>query len=89
MIEIITKSLKVIRENKIVPAGKYRVVIAYAPPLNTTFLGSVGNSGVPPYATPNGLGSLGGIHYGPAAVASDATGVYMLNSVEEGIGGLR
>lgn len=63
--------------------------MAYYPPLNTTFLGSVGNSGTPPYPTLDGLGSLGGIHFGPSAVTSDSPFLYLLHASEEGLGGLR
>ena len=66
------------------PAGKYRWRMAYLDGIKAAFAASVGNSGRPPYRTPDGLGSIGGAHGGPMAVAADTEGVYMLNGGEEG-----
>lgn len=66
------------------PPGDYRYRIGCFDRVKTTFHGSVGNSGLPVYRTQDGLGSIGGTHGGPVAVAADDDGVYMLNSVEEG-----
>lgn len=71
------------------PAGNYQAVIAYYPPLTTTFAGSVGNSGSPPFPTSDGKGAFGGVHYGPSSVAGDSSGLYLLHTIEEGIGGVR
>lgn len=77
------------REERIVPAGEYRVVVAQFPKLEAKFLASIGNSASPPYSTADGRGSYGGQHYGPSAVATDETGVFILHAFEEGRGGLR
>ncbi len=66
------------------PPGNYRYRLGYFDGVMTTFYGSVGNSGRPVYRTNDGLGSIGGTHGGPSAVAADADGIYMLHSVEEG-----
>jgi hypothetical protein len=66
------------------PPGKYRYRLGYFDRVKTSFYGSVGNSGRPVYRTKDGLGSIGGTHGGPVAVAADNDGVYMLHSVEEG-----
>lgn len=71
------------------PAGTYKAVIAYYPPLTTKFSGSVGNSGIPPFPTSDGKGSFGGVHFGPSAVVGDSSGLYLLHTIEEGIGGVR
>ena len=71
------------------PAGKYRWRMAYLDGIKATFAASVGNSGRPPYRTPDGFGSIGGVHNGPAAVAADSEGIYMLNGGEEGQKSLR
>lgn len=66
------------------PPGNYKYRLGYFDGVKTTFYGSVGNSGRPVYRTNDGLGSIGGTHGGPSAVAADADGIYMLHSVEEG-----
>ena len=66
------------------PAGKYQWLLGSFDGIKTQFVASVGNSGRPPYRTSDGLGSCGGTHGGVTAIASDATGVYLLNAGEEG-----
>ena len=66
------------------PPGPYRWKLAYFDGMGSTFYGSVGNSGRPPYRTPDGKGSIGGQHGLPSAVGADAGGIYMLNAGEEG-----
>ncbi|MDR1279951.1 MAG: hypothetical protein LBK99_03920 [Opitutaceae bacterium] len=51
--------------------------------LRAEFAGSVGTSGNPPYATPDGKGGWGGDHSNPLAVATDASGIYLLWPVSE------
>ena len=72
------------RLGKLCPAGNYTYLLGYFNGPTASFYGSVGNSGHPPYRTPNGLGSIGGVHGGPKAVAADAGGIYMMNALEEG-----
>ena len=72
------------RTHQLMPPGEYRYRIGYFDGIKATFYGSVGNSGRPVYRTPDGMGSIGGTHGGPSAVAADAGGVYLLHSVEEG-----
>ena len=71
------------------PPAKYRWRLGYLDGIKATFAASVGNSGRPPCRTPDGMGSIGGVHGGPAAVAADAEGIYMLNGGEEGQKSLR
>lgn len=66
------------------PAGKYSYRIGYFDGVKATFYGSVGNSARPPFRTDDGLGSIGGQHYGPVSVAADDKNLYFLNAGEEG-----
>lgn len=66
------------------PPGKYNWKALLFDGMQTKFLGSVGNSGRPPYRTPDGLGSMGGQHGKTKSVAHDAGGVYMSNATQEG-----
>jgi hypothetical protein len=72
------------RSGQPMPPGTYRYRVGYFDGVQATFQGSVGNSGRPVYRTADGLGSIGGTHGGPSAVAADGDGIYMLHSVEEG-----
>ena len=72
------------RWNSLLPPGSYSYLIGYFDGLVTHFAASAGNSARPPYRTADGLGSIGGQHYGPVAVAADAGGIYMLTAGEEG-----
>jgi len=71
------------------PAGQYHWRLGYFDGVRSLFLGAVGNSGRPPYPSADKKGSIGGVHIGPAAVAADAGGVYLLHAGEEGEHGLR
>jgi hypothetical protein len=71
------------------PPGRYQWRLGYFDGVDSKVYGSVGNSGSPPFATSDNKGSIGGIHNGPAAVASDADGVFLAHSGEEGEHGLR
>lgn len=66
------------------PAGKYTYRIGYFDGIKASFMGSVGNSAIPPYRTEDGLGSIGGQHYGPVDLAADDKYLYFLNGGEEG-----
>lgn len=66
------------------PAGAYLWKALLFDGMKTTFMGSVGNSGRPPYRTPDGLGSMGGQHGNMKSVAMDEGGVYMANAYQEG-----
>ena len=70
-------------------AGAYHWRLAYFDGVRSLFLGAAGNSGSPPYPSADKKGSIGGVHLGPAAVAADAGGVYLLHAGEEGEHGLR
>jgi len=71
------------------PAGHYHWRLGYFDGVRSLFLGAAGNSGRPPYPSADKKGSIGGVHIGPAAVAADAGGVYLLHAGEEGEHGLR
>ncbi len=71
------------------PPGKYTWRLGYFNGVRSHFYGAVGNSGRPPYPSADKKGSVGGIHGGPAAVAADAGGIYLLHAGEEGEHGLR
>ena len=71
------------------PAGSYTWRLAYFDGVRSLFLAAAGNSGRPPYPSADKKGSIGGVHLGPAAVAADAGGVYLLHAGEEGEHGLR
>lgn len=66
------------------PKGKYLWKGILFDHMRTKFIGSVGNSGRPPYRTADGLGSMGGQHGHWKTVAIDDTGVYMANAMKEG-----
>jgi len=72
------------RTGQPLPPGDYGYTLAIFDGIKTTFFGSVGNSARPVFRTPDGLGSMGGAHGGPSAVAADWDGIYLLNSGEEG-----
>ena len=71
------------------PPGKYGWKAILYDGMSVKFAGSVGNSGRPPYRTPDGLGSMGGQHGVPTALAADAGGVYMASGAEEGTPAMR
>jgi len=71
------------------PPGKYTWRLGYFNGVRSHFYGAAGNSGRPPYPSADKKGSVGGIHGGPAAVAADAGGIYLLHAGEEGEHGLR
>ena len=64
--------------------GTYKWKAILFDPMRTKFMGSVGNSGRPPYRTPDGLGSMGGQHGSWKTLAIDDGGVYMGNAFREG-----
>lgn len=66
------------------PPGDYAWRALLFDGMRTAFMGSVGNSGRPPYRTEDGLGSMGGQHGFRKSVAADAGGVYMANALQEG-----
>lgn len=66
------------------PPGSYTWKAILFDPMRTKFMGSVGNSGRPPYRTPDGLGSMGGQHGSWKTLAIDDGGVYMGNALKEG-----
>lgn len=72
------------RQGELLPAGRYETLLGYWNGLGATFVGSVGNSGVPCVRSADGLGSIGGTHGGPRSVAADASGVYIGHAGEEG-----
>ena len=72
------------RRGELLPAGRYETLLGYWDGLEATFVGSVGNSGVPCVRSADGLGSVGGTHGGPVSVAADASGVYLGHAGEEG-----
>ena len=72
------------RTGQPMPAGEYGYRLGVFDGVKVAFAGSVGNSGRPVWRTTDGLGSIGGTHGGPSAVAAGVNGVYMLHSVEEG-----
>ncbi len=72
------------RWNAPLPAGAYTYLLGYFDGIAAHFAASAGNSARPPYRTTDGLGSIGGQHYGPVAVAADAATIYMLTAGEEG-----
>lgn len=71
------------------PAGTYQWRLGYFDGVRSRFYGAAGNSGTPPYPSDDKKGSVGGVHGGPAAVAADAEGVYLLHSGDEGEPGFR
>jgi hypothetical protein len=72
------------------PPGEYSFRVGYFDGLKTRFAGSAGNSAFPPYRTEDGLGSIGGMHAGPQAVApGGGMTMYLLNGGEEGQRSLR
>lgn len=58
--------------------GEYRWAAYLSPGLKARWVGSVGSSGEPSYATEDGKGAWGGDHGNPVDVAADATGFYFL-----------
>jgi hypothetical protein len=72
------------RYDEPLPPGKYRWKALLFDGMGSKFYGSVGNSGRPPYRTPDGLGSIGGQHGVPTTVAADEGGIYMGGGAEEG-----
>ena len=72
------------RWNAPLAPGSYSYLLGYFDGITTHFAASAGNSARPPYRTADSLGSIGGQHYGPVAVAADRGGIYMLNAGEEG-----
>jgi hypothetical protein len=71
------------------PPGTYQWRLGYFSGVKSHFFAAVGNSGRPPFPSSDKKGSIGGVHGGPAAVAADAGGIYLLHSGEEGEPGLR
>ena len=70
------------------PEGNYRWKLAFFDGVGSKRIGGAGNSARPPFRTKDGKGDLGAIHGIPAALASDAEGVYHLGCTEEGNPGL-
>lgn len=66
------------------PLGSYRWRALLFDGMGARFMGSVGNSGRPPYRTSDGLGSLGGQHGFVKAIAADSDGLYMCGALQEG-----
>ncbi len=66
------------------PPGMYSWKALAFDGMGMKFMGSVGNSGRPPYRTPDGLGSLGGQHGSSKALAADEGGIYMAGALQEG-----
>jgi hypothetical protein len=59
------------------PPGKYRWGAYLSHGLKARYVGFVGSSGDPPYATQDGNGGWGGDHGVPTAVAADESGIYL------------
>ncbi|HEY8966259.1 MAG TPA: hypothetical protein VIM58_07445, partial [Candidatus Methylacidiphilales bacterium] len=57
--------------------GQYRWGAYLSGGLKARYVGSVGNSGMPPYPTPDDLGGWGGDHGVPTSDAADASGLYL------------
>lgn len=60
------------------PPDKYEWKALLFDGVGSRFLGSVGNSGRPPFRTKDGLGSMGGQHGNFKYVAADADGVILV-----------
>ena len=60
-----------------VPAGSYLLKGLYAPPIATSYVMSFGNSGNPPWPTPDGKGDWLSDEAAPQAVASDGTWLFL------------
>lgn len=73
---------------KEVEKGEYTYKIVLNPGVKAEYIMSVGNAGDPPYKTPDGKGSWGGVWGNVRDVATDQTGVYLLWGQEEGQGAL-
>jgi len=58
------------------PPGNYRWGAYLSEGIKARYVGFVGSSGNPPYATADGIGGWGGDHGVPSAVAADASGIY-------------
>ena len=71
------------------PLGNYQWKALLFDGMGVKFMGSVGNSGRPPYRTPDGLGSLGGQHGSSKALAADQGGIYMAGAMQEGMPAMR
>lgn len=71
------------------PPGKYGWKALLFDGMGVKFMGSVGSSGRPAYRTPDGLGSMGGQHGVPGALAADGGGIYLASGAEEGTPAMR
>ena len=72
------------RHDEPLPPGEYTWRLAFFDGMGVRFHASVGNYARPPFRTADGKGSMGGQHGGPRFVATDKTGVYIINGAEEG-----
>lgn len=72
------------RYGELLPLGNYHWKALLFDGMGAKFMGSVGNSGRPPYRTADQLGSLGGQHGSAKAIAADAGGIYMCGARQEG-----
>lgn len=68
----------------LLPAGDYQARVLTQQGLTWHYLTSAGNSGTPPWRTPDGTGGWGGNHGQNTAVAVDETGTYLGWSSTEG-----
>lgn len=66
--------------------GEFTYKIVLNPGVDLQYIMSVGNAGKPPYRTPDGKGSWGGVWGDVIDVAVDKSGVYLLWTQEEGEG---
>lgn len=66
--------------------GEFIYKILFNPGVELEYIMSAGNSGNPPYRTPDGKGSWGGVWGDVIDIAVDKTGVYLLWIQEEGEG---
>jgi len=61
----------------LLPPGEYQWRLLHHTGITWDYVTSIGNSGTPPWHTPDRTGGWGGNHGNPLAVATDDTGVYL------------